>query len=155
MAVEKVSVIHGYTQPVDSSKVENKPYIALAEVNSHVGPIKLTLNAVDTAGGVFAWENDTGYDLIVDLAYIDVTTASTGACTVDIGVAANGTTLNDTIIDGLDVNAATGVSNNIDNAGTNGGIGVKVADGQWLTASVASGASAGIVGSAYIKIFKA
>lgn len=98
------------------------------------------LAAVDTAGGCAAWQNPETTK-VVALPILVVTTVATGACTVDVGVAANGTTSSDTQIDGQDVNGATGVF-----AGTwklvdeNGG------SNDWITVSKATGATAGIVG---------
>lgn len=113
---------------------------------------KIALAAVDTGGGVFAWQNDEGAAIMVKRVFLDVTTKTTGACTVDIGTTAtSATTLSDNLIDGLDVNAATGLFDNITDKGTNGKSRQKLADGKWVTGSVASGASAGIVGFAYIE----
>jgi hypothetical protein len=116
--------------------------------------VRVALAAVDTAGGVFAWANPEGESIIVTRLLLDITTKTTGACTLDCGVAANGTTLNDTLIDGLDANAATGLFDNVTNKGTNGLPQVKVTSTQYITGSVASGASAGIVGYAYITYIK-
>jgi len=86
---------------------------------------------------------------LINKVVLDVTTQSTGACTVDIGVAADATTSNDTLIDGLSV-AASGVFDNITDKGTNGKTCKKATSSQYVTISKASGASAGIVGNAYI-----
>ena len=107
----------------------------------------VSLTASDSGGGVAAWT--PGKAVMVTKVIIDVTTASSGACTVDIGVAANATTLSDTLIDGLSV-ASIAVSDNIDDKGTNGGFGRKVSSSQSVTASRASGASSGLVGNLYI-----
>ena len=113
---------------------------------------KIALAAVDTAGGVFAWQNDEGASIIVTGLVLDVTTASTGACTLDCGTTAtSATTKIDNLIDGLDVNSAAGVFDNITDKGTSGVSRQKLASGKWVTGSVASGASAGIVGFAYIR----
>ena len=113
---------------------------------------KIALAAVDTGGGVFSWQNDEGASIIVTGLVLDVTTASTGACTLDCGTTAvSATTKVDNLIDGLDVNAAAGVFDNITDKGTNGVSRQKLASAKWVTGSVASGASAGIVGFAYIK----
>jgi len=113
---------------------------------------KIALAAVDTGGGVFAWQNDEGASIIVTGLVLDVTTASTGACTLDCGTTAtSATTKIDNLIDGLDVNAAAGVFDNITDKGTNGVSRQKLASAKWVTGSVASGASAGIVGFAYIR----
>jgi hypothetical protein len=80
-----------------------------------------------------------------------VTTPATGACSLDIGAQATGaTTLSDNLNDGLDVHTATGVFSLADQTGANGLTRQLLASGKWVTGSVASGASAGIVGFAYI-----
>ena len=113
---------------------------------------KIALAAVDTGGGVFAWQNDETSSIIVQRLILDVTTKSTGACTLDCGTTAtSATTKIDDLIDGLDVNAAAGVFDNITDKGDNGKSRQKLAAGKWVTGSVASGASAGIVGFAYIE----
>ena len=84
---------------------------------------------------------------------VDVTTVAASACTLDIGgTAVTATTLSDTLIDGIDVHTATGQFDNLlaANAGTNGLTVNKIATGKWVTGSTASGASAGLVGFAYI-----
>jgi len=114
---------------------------------------KVALAAVNTAGGVFAWANDEGASIIVQRVILDVTTKATGACSLDVGTTAtNATTLSNNLIDGVDVNAAAGVFDNLDNAGTDGKSKQKLAAGKWVTGSVVSGgASAGLVGFAYIE----
>lgn len=114
---------------------------------------KVALGVVETAGGVLAWANPTGGSILVQRVILDVTTKATGACTLDVGVAANGTTLNDTLLDGVDVGTAAGVFDNIENQGTNGVAAKKVTSSQYVTASKATGAAAGLVGYAYIHYF--
>jgi hypothetical protein len=58
-------------------------------------------------------------------------------------------------MDGLDVNGATGVFDNVTDKGTNGKSRQRIATGKWVTGSKASGASAGIVGFAYIHYINA
>lgn len=112
---------------------------------------RVALAAADTAGGVFAWANPEAGSIIVNRVVLDVTTNSTGACTVDVGTTAtNATTLSDNLIDGVSVASAAGVKDNLGDAGTNGKTRQKLATGKWVTGSVASGASAGLVGYAYI-----
>jgi hypothetical protein len=79
---------------------------------------------------------------------LDVTTQSAGACTVSIGGAANGTTLNATLISGQSV-AATGTFTKATPPVQ------KIANGTWITASTASGASSGLVGQVYIEFVPA
>jgi hypothetical protein len=103
------------------------------------------LSADDAAGGVFAVENTYGTDLVVLRVVIQLTTGSSGACTIDIGAAADATTSADTLIDGLSL-ADEGIYDNIYDRGTNGASRIKFGSGAFITASMASGATAGIVG---------
>ncbi len=112
---------------------------------------KVALNAVDTAGGVFAWKNPQPGPIVVSRVFLDVSDAATAACTVSVGKAANGTTSANNLIDSLDVNAATGLFGNLDNHGTNGKSNQRLAAGDYVTGSKASGATAGLVGFAYIE----
>jgi hypothetical protein len=106
------------------------------------------LAAVDTAGGVFSWANPETSEILVEHVALKVTTKTTAACTVDVGTTAtNATTLSDNLIDGKDINAAAGTFSNLESGGTNGKAGQRLAAGKWVTGSVASGASAGLVGT--------
>lgn len=106
------------------------------------------LAAVDTAGGLFSWANPETSEILVEHVAVKTTHVSTGACTADVGTtAASATTKVDNLIDGVDVNAAIGTFSNLESAGTNGKAGQRLATGKWVTGSVASGASAGIVGT--------
>lgn len=105
----------------------------------------------DTGGALGVWKNPEGVPVIIDRLEIDVTTIATGACTADAGTtASSATTSSDTLIDGLDVHAGTGIFDNITDKGTDGKSRQRLAPGKWVTFSTASGASAGLVGRAYI-----
>lgn len=110
-------------------------------------------NTSAAAGGVFAWQNPTGKRIVVKEVALDVTTQSTGACTLDIGTTAtSAATLSDTLLDGISV-ATTGLFSSTDatDKGTNGSAkGRTLAADKWVTASQASGAVAGLVGNALI-----
>lgn len=116
---------------------------------------KVALEAVDTAGGLFAWQNPESVKVLVTRLLVHLTTAAAAACTGDFGPAADATTLNDTGIDGLDLNAAAGLFDNVNDAGTNGKarfiVDEKGGTNDHVTGSTASGASSGIVGFAYIE----
>ncbi len=113
---------------------------------------RVALTAADTAGGLFAWANPEASDILIERVLLDVTTKATGACTADIGTTAtNATTSSDTLIDGVDVGTAAGLFDNITEKGTNGKSRQRLAPGKWVTGSVATGASAGIVGFVYIQ----
>lgn len=121
-------------------------------VAQRVKVVKVAVAASDTAGGFFSWANPESGDIIVQRILLDITTIATAACTVDIGTTAtSATTLSDNLIDGKDINAATGVFDNIEDKGTNGKSRQRLASGKWVTGSVASGASAGVVGNVYIE----
>lgn len=124
--------------------------VAITPVDTDLKVDKVALAAVRTAGGVLAWQNPTGASIIVTSVVLDITTASTGASTIDVGyTATSATTSSDTIIDGVSGASIAVVDSQI-NAGTNGVGPQKVAAGKWITASEASGDVTGLVGSAYI-----
>lgn len=126
--------------------------VVLDDDSQVVKVAKVSLGAADTGGGVFSWQNPEGKAIIVQRVLVDVTTAATGACTIDVGTTAtNATTSSDNLIDGADIGTATGVFDNYDNSGTNGKTKQKLADGKWVTGSRASGAAAGTAGFAYIE----
>lgn len=129
----------------------------LGDVNSSrvVCVRRVALAALDTAGGVLSVANPAGVDIIVTKVVLDVTTKSTGACTLDVGIAADGATSNDTLLDGVDVGTAAGLFDNVTNKGTNGKPQVKWGASQFLTASKATGSAAGLVGNAYIHYMRA
>lgn len=121
--------------------------------NSYRGAIvvRVPLNAVDTGGGIFSWQAPASTDILISRVLMDVTAAASATCTVDVGTTATGaTTSSDNLIDGLDVNAAAGLFDNITNIGVNGKARQRLAAGKWVNASTASGASAGLAGFAYI-----
>lgn len=84
---------------------------------------------------------------------LDVTTVATAACTVDIGyTATSATTSSDTLLDGVDVNAAVALFDSM-NAALDAGANAKAqkaASGKWITADSASGDATGLVANAYI-----
>jgi hypothetical protein len=117
----------------------------------HSQTVKVALGALDTAGGVFAWQNPEAVSILVTKVVLDVTTIATAACTLDVGTTAtNATTLSDNLIDGCDVHTAIGLFSVLDTDGTNGKAQQKLASGKWVTGSKASGAAAGLAGYAYI-----
>lgn len=125
-------------------------------MSEQTGAYKVALTAAtsNAAGGVLSLANPEGDDLIITRLVLNITTASTGAATVDAGIAADGTTSSDTLIDGLDVNAAAGVFDNIDDQGTNGQSVVTWDSGEYLTIT-ASATVAGLVGYAHIHYIRA
>lgn len=114
---------------------------------------KLTAAAGTTGGGVLSLPNPLGADLIVTDLILDVKTPGPAATTVDAGIAANGTTSSDTLIDGGAVSASA-VLNNHANKGTNGKDIIRWGATQYLTVT-ASGALTGLVGDAHVKYIRA
>ena len=115
------------------------------------GSYRATLTAATdtTAGGVLSLANPEGVDIVITRFILYVSTKSTGAASVDAGVAANGSTASDTLIDGLSV-ATAGVYDNVVNGGTNGKALQKWGASQYITAT-ATATTAGMVGTAIIE----
>ncbi|MBA7691953.1 hypothetical protein ES703_100509 [subsurface metagenome] len=111
----------------------------------------VALAAVDTGGGVLSVANPEGVECLITEVIIQVDTKTTdGTCTIDVGVAANGTTSNDTLLDGLDIGAAIGRFDNINDKGGNGGRDRAWGSTQYITGSKSTNATAGLVGKAII-----
>lgn len=106
---------------------------------------KLTAATTTAVGGVIKVQNDLDVDLMVTGMYVDVTTKSSGAATLDVGVDYDGDVSNDTLFDGLDVGTAAGFFNTAKNGGTNGKAAVLWKRGEYVVAS-ASATVAGLVG---------
>lgn len=107
--------------------------------------------AATTGGALFSWANPEGQTIIIDRFQIDITTKSTGAAAGDFGVAADGTTSSDILIDGY---ALGGTEKVVDTAltadlGTNGQVNQKMTSTQFITGTGAA-TTAGLVGSVYI-----
>lgn len=110
--------------------------------------IRQAITGYTSTGVKFGIANPFGQTVVIQEAVLVVTTVATGAATVDIGVAANATTGSDTLIDGKDVNAATGAFNNViaAQAGTNGRIERTWGASEFVTLNGASGDLTGLVG---------
>lgn len=114
--------------------------------------VKLKVSGVGVAAGdCGSLLNPLGRRLLITRAILDITTQSTGASTVDIGVAADATTLNDTLIDGLS-GATAGTFDNIENQGTNGDSCIPWGATSYITVSEASGDVTGLVGDLYVHV---
>lgn len=118
---------------------------------------KGNLTASDSAAGIFSVENPTASDMCV-VVYFRVATGSAGACTVNVGTDSAGTGSSDNIMDGFSVQAGGSdvrVHCSLDSgdAGTNGKTYTVWAAGEYITASMASGATAGLVGTYTIHAF--
>ena len=115
---------------------------------------KVVLTAADGAAGVFSWQNPEDSAIVITRLVLDVTTKATAACTVDVGTDGAGTGSSDNLVDVQAVNAATGVFDNIADKGSSGKerqrLDAKGGTTDYVTASKATGATAGLVGNAYV-----
>ena len=130
-----------------------------AMLSSDTDPVALkcarvALTASDSRGGVMRWQNPEDNAIIITRMVLDVTTKTSAACTVDAGTARSGTVSSNNLIDGLDVGAAAGPFDNIADKGVNGKerqrLDAKGGATDFVTASRATGAAAGLAGNAYI-----
>jgi hypothetical protein len=121
---------------------------AAREGQSNIQVLKGSLTATTgtSGGGALSLANPFGERVVVMDVILDVTTKSSGAAAVDAGIAANGTTSSDTLLDGLDVGTSAIIGNNIDNKGTHGGRGIAWSSSQYITVT-ASATLAGLVGT--------
>lgn len=110
----------------------------------------LTAATTTTGGGVLSLANPEGRPLIITRLLLNITTPSTGAATVDAGIAADGVTTSDILIDGASVASAAKVLDNISDVGTNGKARQLWGTSQYLTIT-ASATTAGMVGEAIIE----
>lgn len=104
---------------------------------------QVAMAAVGTAGGIAAFANPLAVPILVLRAIIEWTTVSSGACTVSVGVAADGTTLSSTLISGQSVASTVGI--------VSSSVPRRCAVGEYVTASVASGTVTGLAGRVYIE----
>lgn len=131
-----------------------QPTIHIGQAPSHTpapangASIRIPLNIVtSTTSGVIGYaRNPERNPVIVNRTQIVIDGAgATAACTLDIGVATTNI-LNDTLIDGVSVNAPVGtVYDNISDVGTHGKSRQYLAAGSYITVAVASGDANGLV----------
>jgi len=111
------------------------------------GGFRFDFTEGDGSGVVASCANPLGQDAYIRRALLVITTPSTGASTLDIGVAAAIGTSNDTLFDGKS-GATAGVFDNLKaaDAGTNGLAGLFWDADNFLTIAEASGDVTGIEG---------
>lgn len=116
--------------------------------------VVVPLAAVDSAGGVLSWQNPEAVAIAIIGFELDITTPATVACSLDAGTTiTTSTTASDNLIDSLDVHTAAGLFNVGDQTGANGKTRQRLASGKWVTISKDTGATAGMVGNAYIRYY--
>lgn len=118
-----------------------------------VGALEIDIAGLAASTGVFvSMANPEGVPVFITRVILNVTTKSTGASTVDIGVhATSPTTSDDRLLDGKDVGTAVGTFDNIVDHGTNGLGGLLWPTAGYLNVKEATGDVAGLVGKLYIK----
>lgn len=98
-------------------------------------------------GGVIKLQNTFGVDLLVTHMVVRITTGSTGAATLDIGVDDGGDVSNDTLLDGMNAQTVKAHSSLV-GGGTNGGVAVWKKN-EYLVAT-ASATTAGMKGTYWL-----
>lgn len=121
------------------------------DVNPQVRRIAIPVVSGNPSTPVGSLVNPWGVDVYITRALLVVDTVASAACTVDIGVAADATTSADNLIDGKDVNAATGYFDNLISPGTNGLAGKVWTTTQYVNVTKASGNANGLVGRLFIE----
>ena len=106
---------------------------------------KQAIVASSGGGGLFNVLNPTGATIVIERLALDLTTGTSSAGTIDVGVTTTLTT-SDVLIDGV-TSSLAGVFDNITNAGTNGGATVKCTSAQYITGTVSIAAGATLAGS--------
>lgn len=111
------------------------------------GMFRFDFNEGDGSGVIASCPNPLGVDCYIKRALLVVTTPSTGAATVDLGVASAIGTSNDTLLDGKSV-ATAGVFDNLNDTDndTNGLVGLFWDADHFLTLAEASGDVTGLEG---------
>lgn len=113
----------------------------------------LALTGAALQAGVQSWVNPEGAAIIVLRALLNITTASTGASTIGVGVTpTSATTASDTLLDGVSGTPAALFDSM--NAALDAGANAKaqgLAAGKWVTVASASGDTTGLVGTLYIQ----
>lgn len=107
--------------------------------------VAITAAVGTTGGGLLSKANPEGVDLIITRAVVDVTEASDAAGTFNLGIAADGVTGADNLIDGGDFNADAALDNII-NKGSNGKELLRWPSGSYLTMTKATGATSAEIG---------
>lgn len=114
----------------------------------------LTGEASGAGGGILNLANPEGADLLITNFVVRTTVASTGAASIDAGVAASGVS-NDELIDGLGVNGALVCESNHDQvtAGTVAEHEVVWGSDEYLTIT-GSADTTGLVGKYYVEYIR-
>jgi hypothetical protein len=114
---------------------------------------KVPITAGDGSGVIKSVANPFGYDVYITGAYLRITTQSTGASTLDIGIDADSDTADDGLFDGIS-GATAGLYTNAEDAGTNGEVSILWDADHFLTVAEASGDVTALVADLYVTCFR-
>lgn len=120
-----------------------------------VNVVKAALAPGNANAFSFAIANPEGAKCLIHKVLLDVTTAGgTGSSVMDVGVAANGTTASDNLIDGADLNADALYDNVTDN-GANGKSRQRWGATEFVTGRILVAHAAALAGNVYVLYTKA
>lgn len=147
----------GVIRKVNSStsvRVELQPAMMVGMGGREETTLRFALTAEETpaAAGALSIRNTSGVARIITNFFVRVATQSTGAASIDAGVASTAIS-NDTLIDGASV-AAVALLDFTENQGTNGADARLWADDDYLTVT-ASADTTGLVATAYVTYINA
>jgi len=108
--------------------------------------------AATTGGAILAWANPESVPIFIDRVEIDITTKSTGAANISVGVAADATTSAANLIDTYAAGGTEKVVNNIDDKGAGGKSVQKMTTSQFVTIT-GSATTVGMVADVYIHYY--
>jgi hypothetical protein len=127
----------------------------LPAVTSEISGVRcarVALTGAAIAAGTAAWQNSHAQSILILGHVLDITTASSGASTIDAGLTAvSATTVSDSLLDGVS-GASIAVFDSRDptlDSGANAKA-QKLAAGKWITWNDVTGDATGLVGVAYI-----
>ncbi|MCB9136501.1 MAG: hypothetical protein H6636_13835 [Anaerolineales bacterium] len=116
------------------------------------GALSFDLAAVAGPGGVASVANPEGRKLVIDRVILHLETPAAVACTLDAGIAEDGETSSDNLLDGVDATQAMALDN-ITNKGANGATCFVWDVDEYLTISVATGTVTGLTGIGLVHYF--
>jgi hypothetical protein len=116
----------------------------------NIAVVPLVGTTATTGGAVAAWQPPGGGRQIITRVVTDITTKSTGAANLSIGVAANATTSATTIQVAVAVGSAAQILDTLTGGASSALVAAQaIAAGSWVTAT-GSASTAGLVGNMYI-----
>lgn len=127
--------------------------MAIAQSGCYKKSIAAITAATFAGGEILGLANPEGEDLLITRFILNVTTPATGAANADAGIAADATTSDDGLLDGVDVGTAAAVFDNFDDQGNNGQSVLAWGADEYLTITP-SASAAGFVGDVYIEYIR-